>query len=349
MKNSLFQLDKLIDLEKWHTLQDSLALVTKMAIITVDYKGVPVTKHSYCQSFCQSVRKDPSLSPYCQKCDARGGLEAVRLNKPYIYMCHFNIIDIAIPIIVDNQYIGAIMAGQIKLRDTDQPQPLEQIVTRPSNSETNKKFKTLKQDYLSLPTLSYEEVTTIADMLFHLCNYIVEEAITKSSTIDMYKKALTLDIDNPSQDSISPSDRTYRNIQAIQHELSSTLIENKIKKTTSNEFRSSNKLLQPAFDYIYHHKNKNITLGEMAKLCHISPSYFSRIFVKETGENFSVFISRLKIEWAKQLLETTDLSINQIGDELGFCDAGYFIKTFKKFEALTPAVYRTVYQGNHVE
>lgn len=350
MKNSLFQLDKIIDLEKWHKLQDSLALVTKMAIITVDYKGVPVTKHSYCQSFCQSVRKDPSLSSYCQKCDARGGLEAVRLNKPYIYMCHFNIIDIAIPIIVDNQYIGAIMAGQIKLRESDQPQPLEQIVTRPSNSETNKKFKTLKQDYLSLPTLSYEEVTTIADMLFHLCNYIVEEAITKSSTIDMYKKALTMDVvDSSSTDAISQSDRTYRNIQAIQHELSSTLIENKIKKTTSNEFRSSNTLLQPAFDYIYHHKNKNITLGEMAKLCHISPSYFSRIFVKETGENFSVFVSRLKIEWAKQLLEITDLSINQIGDELGFCDAGYFIKTFKKFESITPAVYRTVYQENHVE
>ncbi|WP_369294406.1 PocR ligand-binding domain-containing protein, partial [Escherichia coli] len=51
MNHSLFNLDKIIDLEKWHTLQDSLALVTKMAIITVDYKGIPVTKHSYCQPF----------------------------------------------------------------------------------------------------------------------------------------------------------------------------------------------------------------------------------------------------------------------------------------------------------
>ncbi|WP_106769690.1 PocR ligand-binding domain-containing protein [Paenibacillus faecalis] len=348
MKSSLFQLDKIIDLEKWHKLQDSLALVTKMAIITVDYKGVPVTKHSYCQSFCQSVRKDPSLSPYCQKCDARGGLEAVRLNKPYIYLCHFNIIDIAIPIIVDNQYIGALMAGQIKLRDAGQPPQLEQIVTRPSNSETNKKIKTLKQDYHSLPTLSYEEVTTIADMLSHLCNYIVEEAITKTSTIDMYKKALSMDVaEHPVKDSVINSDLPLRNIQAIQHELSNTLIENKIKQTTTNEFRSTNTLLQPAFDYIYHHKNKNITLSEMAKLCHISPSYFSRVFVKETGENFSVFVSRLKIEWAKQLLETTDLPIHQISDELGFCDSGYFIKTFKKFEAITPTVYRTVYQEKH--
>ncbi|MNE45002.1 HTH-type transcriptional regulator YesS [compost metagenome] len=86
----------------------------------------------------------------------------------------------------------------------------------------------------------------------------------------------------------------------------------------------------------------------MAKLCHISTSYFSRIFIKETGENFSVFTPRLKIEWAKQLLETTDEPINQISDQLGFCDAGYFIKTFKKFENLTPAVYRSWYQGKGI-
>lgn len=351
MMNSLFNLDKIIDLEKWHTLQDSLALVTKMAIITVDYKGSPVTEHSYCQPFCKGVRQDSTLSPYCQKCDARGGLEAVRLNKPYIYMCHFNIIDIAIPIIIDNQYIGAIMAGQIKLRDEDHP--LEQIVTRPANLESNHKFKALEEDYLSLPTLSFEEVSTIADMLFHLCNYIVEEAISKTSTIEMYKKALSMDRADSSIDSIPSSsdrtDRNYRNIQAIQNELSNTLIDNKIKKLTSSEIRSSNRMLQPAFDYIYHHKNENISLSELAKLCHLSPSYFSRIFKKETGEQFSVFAPRLKIEWAKQLLETTDQPINQISNELGFCDAGYFIKTFKKFETLTPAVYRNLYKSNYLE
>lgn len=347
MVKSRFDLERIIDLEKWHKLQDSLSLVTKMAMITVDYKGVPVTKHSHCQSFCQGVRQDSYLSQYCQKCDARGGLEAVRLNKPYIYLCHFNILDIAIPIIIDNQYIGAIMAGQIKLRDTDVPL-LEQIVSRPSNADTNGKFKALKDDYLSLPVLSYEEVTTIADMLFHLCTYIVEEAIDKNAMIDMYKKTLSQDMDHPSLDTMSVSDRTYRNIQAIQQELSSALIETKVKKSASHVFFSSNPVLQPAFDYIYAHKNENFTLQAMASRCHISSSYFSRIFTKETGENFSVFVARLKIEWAKQLLETTDLSMNQLSDDLGFCDAGYFIKTFKKFENLTPSIYRNIYKRKSI-
>ncbi|MEC0240943.1 PocR ligand-binding domain-containing protein [Paenibacillus dokdonensis] len=343
--NSRFDLNRIIDIDKWHMLQDSLSLVTKMAIITVDYKGVPVTKHSHCQSFCQAVRQDDALSSYCQKCDARGGLEAVRSNKPYVYQCHFGIVDIAIPIIVDNQYIGAIMAGQIKLRDTDMP--LEQIVTRPPNAETDRKFKALESEYRSLPVLSYEEVSTIAEMLFHLCNYIVEEAIHKNSTIDMYKK--TLSLEHATAASMSGAAPTYDHIQAMQNELSSTLIETKIKKSKANEYRSVNPLLQPAFDYLYRHKHENVHLQDLASLCHVSSSYFSRVFTRETGENFSVFVPRLKIEWAKQLLETTDLSVNQISDELGFADPGYFIKTFKKFESLTPAVYRKIYYTEHAQ
>ncbi|MNP74874.1 HTH-type transcriptional regulator YesS [compost metagenome] len=85
-------------------------------------------------------------------------------------------------------------------------------------------------------------------------------------------------------------------------------------------------------------------MADLARQCHISSSYFSRIFTKETGENFSTFAPRLKIEWAKQLLKATEQPVNRISDALGFCDAGYFIKTFKKFEHLTPAVYRNRYR-----
>ncbi|AIQ55424.1 PocR ligand-binding domain-containing protein [Paenibacillus sp. FSL R7-0331] len=347
MSNPLFKLENIIDLEKWDKLQDSLALVTKMAIITVNYKGVPVSKHSYCQPFCQGVRKDDMLSPFCQKCDARGGLEAVRLNTPYIYKCHFNIIDIAVPIIIDNQYIGAVMAGQIRLRDSDQQQ-LEQLVSRPPNADTELKFQALEAEYASLPTLSYDEVSTIADMLYHLCNYIVEEAITKNATIQLYKKTLLPETpQGPADDYAASPVPAVGSLQAIQNELSSALVEHSIKELSSMQYRAANPLLQPAFDYLYRHKNKNFTLADLARQCHISPSYFSRIFTRETGENFSTFAPRLKIEWAKQLLEATDQPVNLISDVLGFCDAGYFIKTFKKFEHLTPAVYRSRLREAH--
>lgn len=115
MSMGSFDLDEILDLPRWQKLQDKLACMTNMAIITVDYKGTPITQHSMCCPFCQSVRANPQLFKYCQICDSRGGLEAVRSQKPYIYLCHFNIIDIAIPITVDDKYLGAIMAGQIRL------------------------------------------------------------------------------------------------------------------------------------------------------------------------------------------------------------------------------------------
>lgn len=77
------------------------------------------------------------------------------------------------------------------------------------------------------------------------------------------------------------------------------------------------------------------------------PQLFQPDLHQETGENFSTFAPRLKIEWAKQLLEATDQPVNLISDVLGFCDAGYFIKTFKKFEHLTPAVYRSRLREAH--
>lgn len=348
MMLSKYDLKSIIDLEKWQALQDSLSLVTQMAIITVDYKGVPVTRHSRCQAFCQAVRRDAELSSYCQKCDARGGLEAVRLNQPYVYLCHFSILDIAIPITVDNQYVGAVMAGQVRLADNDGSR-LEQIVTRPVTPESAGTFAALRQEYEQLPVMPYAQVVTIAEMLSHLCNYIVEEASRKNEIMDLYHQALAA----PPVDILphkTLADSSCPAPQAVQQELSGSAapIESGNQAALIPDLSAvscSNPTLQPAFDYIYSRKHENFSLEAMARLCHISPSYFSRLFVRESGENFSAYVSRLKIGQAKQLLETTGLSVNEISDHLSFCDAGYFIKIFKKYEQRTPAAYRSFIKG----
>ena len=55
------QLLNTINIEKWQVLQDALADVTGLAILTSDYQGVPVSRHSGCQPFCQKVRSDAVL------------------------------------------------------------------------------------------------------------------------------------------------------------------------------------------------------------------------------------------------------------------------------------------------
>jgi ligand-binding sensor protein len=94
------KLINILNLKKWKVLQDNLANITGMAITTVDYKGIPVIEKSNYTNFCTFIRSDFEREKHCQKCDSIGGLEGVRRNQAYKYLCHFNIVDIAIPIVV---------------------------------------------------------------------------------------------------------------------------------------------------------------------------------------------------------------------------------------------------------
>ena len=64
------------------------------------------------------------------------------------------------------------------------------------------------------------------------------------------------------------------------------------------------------------------------------------------GQNYSTYLTLLKMDWAKELLLTTDMSVAEISENLGFNEAGYFIKLFKKHEGITPNLYRK-YEQDH--
>lgn len=339
MKKEKINLDQVIDFKKWQTLQDNLSLVTNMAIITVDYKGNPISKHSKCSRFCQSVRNHPQMVKYCQKCDSRGGLEAVRSNEPYIYLCHYNIVDVAVPIIIDGRYMGAIMAGQVKLSD-NYAKDMEKIVDTSNDPLSIEVLEEYKKYYEQLPLLTYEEVQNIANMLSSLCNYLVEEALDKNLILEMYKKSIG---SNKEIDEDFFQGYSVDNIEKLKKGISNAMIDAYVSQYECDKKISST--LKPAIDYIYKNKSENITVENMAKVCHISQSYFSRLFSKEMGDSFSNYISKLKINWAKELLEESDMSVSQVSDELGFNEPGYFIKIFKKHEGVTPSVYRKYYKN----
>lgn len=348
LKTSYLNLNKILDLNKWKSLQDSLANVTKLAIITVDYKGIPITHHSNVRPFCKEMRNDPNTAKLCEKCDARGGLEAVRTNAPYIYFCHWDIIDIAVPIIIDDKYVGAIMAGEVRLSENEEHPNFEQMLTAPLDRLTKiHNEDKIKKLYESIPTLTYSEIKESSQMLYSLCNYIVEEAMNKNLILEVYEKITPLKENNPTE--AFSDGYTLDNIRQVKKELANTVTNAYVKTSFNEKIVCKNKTLQPVFDYIIKNKGEKISQQKMAELCHISTGYFSRLFLKETGMNFSYFVSLQKIEWSKQLLEKTDLCISQISYELGFNEPGYYIKMFKRYENVTPSVYRKYYQENTLE
>lgn len=94
--------------------------------------------------------------------------------------------------------------------------------------------------------------------------------------------------------------------------------------------------------YIETHLHENITLSSVAGQLFLSPAYLSRLFREKTGETFSAFLSRCRIEHAKLLLSTTDLSIAEVASSIGYREANSFSRFFKTVSGMSPTGYRTV-------
>ena len=77
-----------------------------------------------------------------------------------------------------------------------------------------------------------------------------------------------------------------------------------------------------------------------------SSYYISKVFKAATGESPTSYIARLRVENAKSLLRNTKLSLSDIYMQSGFTNEKTFGRTFSKFEGLTPAKYRKIYQDN---
>lgn len=327
-----FNLDKILDLKKWQELQDSLADVTQLAIITIDYKGRPISAHSKCTPFCQKIRGNTDLSKMCQKCDSRAGLEAVRYGRPYVYLCHYNIIDIAIPITNDDKYIGAIMAGQVRPSFSGTVPDLEQIFYSSTSLRALQESQELKRLYMEIPALDYDVILRASDMLFKLCNYIIDEATAKNLIVSTYNSLVSMPQAAP------PNALGSNNMSLLKSAPSNALTP---IHTSNAPFTSlKNAKLLPALEYIFNNTHLMVSLEKAAQLCHLSPGYFSRSFSREFSTSYTSYTTKLKIEWAKELLIKTDLPVTQISEQLGFSDPGYFTKVFKKQEYLTPALYR---------
>lgn len=91
--------------------------------------------------------------------------------------------------------------------------------------------------------------------------------------------------------------------------------------------------------YINAHIGERLTLNQVADLFSLSPNYLSSQFKKICGIGFSEYITQKKIAKAKTLLLEKDMKIYEAADVLGFENAFYFSKVFKKVEGISPREY----------
>ena len=328
MSKGRLDIKSILDIPRWEAVQDQLAKTTGTAIITIDYKGTPLTKHSMRTEFCSVIRGNSISRKRCQKCDSLAGLEAVRLNQPFIYLCHCGIVDVAVPITVGDQYLGAVMFGQVRISNGSDA-GVERLVNEISSFHTGNAVSALQPDlrelYQRLPEMEYERIRGIADMLNAIVQYIVVRAVDSRAEMMGYEWRLRS----------LPCESVIADIPVELHALTGAA-----EQPTAEESEQKSSVIYPAIVYIEKHIHEMLPMREMASLCHLSPSYFSRIFQRDTGENYTDYVNRRKVEQAKELLRNTPDSVSAIASALGFVDVSYFVKLFKRFEGVTPLSYR---------
>lgn len=97
--------------------------------------------------------------------------------------------------------------------------------------------------------------------------------------------------------------------------------------------------LRPAFLCIEKNFTKAMSLREMARLCHMSENYFSRMFGRVTGTTFPRYIADLRIARAKELLLAGG-KVRAVAYDVGYDDPAYFVRRFKQHTGMTPAEWQ---------
>jgi two-component system, response regulator YesN len=89
-----------------------------------------------------------------------------------------------------------------------------------------------------------------------------------------------------------------------------------------------------------HYANPDLLLNKVAASVNLSPSHFSVVFSQEMGESFKDYLTRIRMERAKELLRTTNLKCAEIAYQSGYNDPHYFSHVFHKHIGLPPQQFR---------
>ena len=102
----------------------------------------------------------------------------------------------------------------------------------------------------------------------------------------------------------------------------------------------TNKFVNQVAMYCSQHYGEIITVDDIAEAHAYSKDYFGKLFKQHFDVTFHEFYSKIKIEYAKELIRTGNYKAYEISDILGYSSVDYFTKVFKEFTGMTPSKYK---------
>ncbi len=199
------KLKELLNQEKWKAMQDAIANVLKMTVATYDYKGNLICEYSNISDFCKCIRQDSTLSKKCDKCIAFGGYESFRQGKAYLFLCHMDLINAAIPLSVENEYLGHVVVGGGK-GDKNLLEKTEALYQNTDISHLSGIPYKMDEKLASIREISCEQLEEGIKLIEQILNYSLEISYKRNLSDEKERRhLLSADnlTENQSEDEIS--------------------------------------------------------------------------------------------------------------------------------------------------
>lgn len=165
------KLTELIDVATLQEIQDGFARLTGMAALITDERGNAVTEGSNFTDFCMNyTRKSKTGCARCEQCDKNGGEQTMKTGKAVAYFCHAGLVDFAAPIMVNGEFIGSIIGGQVL---TEEPKEKKFIkIAQDLNINPSEYITALKK----VKIIEKEQIDAAADFLCIIAKVLSETA-----------------------------------------------------------------------------------------------------------------------------------------------------------------------------
>ncbi|MFC5531282.1 AraC family transcriptional regulator [Cohnella yongneupensis] len=118
------------------------------------------------------------------------------------------------------------------------------------------------------------------------------------------------------------------------------LIRNDTRGLLADQDRVERIRLKPVLDFVESNIDGRIAVEDACKLANMSYYYFVKFFKKIMGQSFTEYVNFRKIKRAELLLLTRDLSVTEVGDQIGMANMAHFYKMFKRFNGCSPKEFQ---------
>lgn len=226
--------------------------------------------------FCLSIQNSNEGRSACHNCDMELLDKCRQTKKAQMHICHAGLIDVAVPILYNDESLGYIILGQMK-NQTDFGEIKKRI------EKYSVDILKTEEHYEALLYFDYDRIESIAKIAIILTKYIMLENMLKPAT--------------------------GKNIEAV-----ASFIENNL--------------------------NKNLTVDFISKNVNISKSVIYKIFHEHFNCTLKEYVNNKRIEKSVELLNETDLSMEEISQKTGFSSSAYFASIFKKKKGISPLKFR---------